>query len=113
VIQHRPCTTSLAALKQQLQQQLKHQQDYLLRGAANMRPGVYTTLGRFIAAECYTLPRVWRELLELSRYPERVAAVQQYNLDHAWSKRGIAMTPVRWDLAADASSAHACPACST
>eukprot|EP00775_Hariotina_reticulata_P011870 gene11870-12014_t len=99
VTQHRPCTGSLAVLQRQLQQQLKHKQDHKLKGAADVHPGLHTTLGRFIAAECYTLPRVWHELCKLSRYCERVAAVQQYNLEHAWSKRGIAMTPVRFDCA--------------
>jgi len=59
--------------------------------------GVVTALGRFIAAESYTLPRLWRELLQTSRYSERVKAVQQHNSSHAWSKRGIVVTPVRCD----------------
>jgi xanthine dehydrogenase molybdopterin-binding subunit B len=56
---------------------------------------VRTVLGRVLAAEGYTLPRLWRELLASSGYAARVAAVREHNKQHAWSKRGIVVTPVR------------------
>jgi hypothetical protein len=58
---------------------------------------VRTVLGRLLAAEGYTLPRLWRELLASSGYAARVAAVREHNRQHAWSKRGIVVTPVRWE----------------
>jgi xanthine dehydrogenase molybdopterin-binding subunit B len=64
--------------------------------AAGVGHGVVTALGRVLAPECYTLPRLWRELLVSSSYQQRLAAVREHNERHAWSKRGIAVTPVRW-----------------
>lgn len=61
--------------------------------------GVTTVFGRHIAAESYTLRRVWSELLDSCGYNSRLEAVQRYNTEHAWSKRGIVMTPVRWAVA--------------
>lgn len=57
---------------------------------------VTTALGRVIAGDSYTLARLWRELLQSSRYQQRLAAVQQHNAHNCWSKRGIVVTPVRW-----------------
>lgn len=56
---------------------------------------VSTALGRLIAAESYTLPRLWRELLQSSKHAERLEAVRRHNTQHAWSKRGLVVTPVR------------------
>lgn len=64
--------------------------------AAGGRHGVVTALGRVLAPECYTLPRLWRELLASSSYQQRVGAVREHNAQRAWSKRGIVVTPVRW-----------------
>lgn len=67
--------------------------------AAAAPSGVTTILGRFISSDSYTLPRIWAELMAgqgpSCSYTDRLAAVQQYNREHAWSKRGIAVTPVR------------------
>jgi xanthine dehydrogenase molybdopterin-binding subunit B len=61
-----------------------------------MRHGVTTALGRVLPPECYTLPRLWRQLLSSSGYADRVAAVRSHNEAQPWSKRGIVVTPVRW-----------------
>jgi xanthine dehydrogenase molybdopterin-binding subunit B len=83
----RLCLGSVAALSQHTQQQ-QQQQD-----------GVRTILGRYISPETYTLPRVWAELLQggqgSASYADMLDAVQAHNKEHAWSKRGIAVTPVR------------------
>lgn len=66
--------------------------------SGDMRNGVSTVLGRVLPPECYTLPRLWRQLLSSSDYASRVAAVRSHNESHAWSKRGIVVTPVRWGV---------------
>jgi hypothetical protein len=63
--------------------------------AATSKAGVTTLFGRHIPTAAYTLLRVWQQLLQSSSYSQRVAAVQQHNRQHAWSKRGIVVTPIR------------------
>jgi xanthine dehydrogenase molybdopterin-binding subunit B len=87
------CLGSVAALSQHTQQQQQQQQQ------VQQPDGVRTILGRYISPETYTLPRVWAELLQggqgCASYAEMMYAVQAHNKEHAWSKRGIAVTPVR------------------
>jgi xanthine dehydrogenase molybdopterin-binding subunit B len=89
----RLCLGSITALSQHTQQQ-QQQQKYQAQQTA-----VKTILGRYISPETYTLPRVWAELLGGGQgavsYAERLTGVQAHNREHAWSKRGIAVTPVR------------------
>eukprot|EP00878_Enallax_costatus_P017692 GHUV01018588.1.p1 GENE.GHUV01018588.1~~GHUV01018588.1.p1 ORF type:complete len:473 (+),score=159.98 GHUV01018588.1:103-1521(+) len=99
----RLCVASPAAadLKQQ-----QHQQKHVdPEQQQKWQPGVTTVLGRFISSDTYTLPLLWQQLLSSSQYNDRLAAVQQYNCDHAWSKKGIVVTPVRFDCAPAAVSA--------
>lgn len=88
----RLCIASPAAAESKQQQQLLQQ-----RLVNKQLVGVTTVLGRFISSDTYTLPLLWQQLLSSSQYSKRLAAVKQYNRDQAWSKRGIVITPVRWD----------------
>jgi xanthine dehydrogenase molybdopterin-binding subunit B len=87
----RLCLGSVGALSRHTQQQQQQQ--------VAQPDGVRTILGRYISPETYTLPRVWAELLQggqdSASYAEMMDAVQAHNKEHAWSKRGIAVTPVR------------------
>lgn len=88
--QHKQHTPGNAALLNKLGAEQLTQQHKLQHQA-----GVTTVLGRFISSDTYTLPLLWQQLLSSSQYSARLSAVQQYNRDHAWSKRGIVVTPVR------------------
>jgi xanthine dehydrogenase/oxidase len=46
---------------------------------------------------CY-LDRVWRQLLEVSHYEERVAKVKEFNATSRWKKRGIACIPTKYGM---------------
>jgi xanthine dehydrogenase molybdopterin-binding subunit B len=78
---------------------MQHKQQHLQQQQQE-QGGCSTILGRCISPETYTLPRVWKELLQggqsAASYAEMLAGVQLHNKEHAWSKRGIAVTPVRW-----------------
>jgi xanthine dehydrogenase large subunit len=44
------------------------------------------------------IERIWRELLESSGFPERRASVAEFNAAHPHTKRGIAITPVKFGI---------------
>lgn len=46
----------------------------------------------------FTLPRVWSELKQTSQFEARVAAVEAFNAEHRWRKRGLSMTPVKYHV---------------
>jgi xanthine dehydrogenase/oxidase len=46
---------------------------------------------------CY-LDRVWRQLLEVSHYEERVAKVKEFNKLNRLKKRGIACIPTKYGM---------------
>ena len=72
-----------------------------------------------VRIEHYTMPRIWKELTEAASttpaaagagaapvsFDARVAAVETFNAAHRWRKRGIAMTPVKYYVAANFRSA--------
>ncbi|KAK9835884.1 hypothetical protein WJX74_010187 [Apatococcus lobatus] len=65
-----------------------------------LRPGdVRTPLGTHIKAGSFTLWRVWDGVKKMSNFYQRRAEVQEFNSQHAWRKRGIALSPVRFDVA--------------
>lgn len=45
--------------------------------------------------ECWTLPRIWEGLIEMADYKQRAAAVELFNKQHTWLKRGISINPCR------------------
>jgi hypothetical protein len=44
------------------------------------------------------LDRIWRQLLEVSHYEERVAKVKEFNATSRWKKRGIACIPTKYGM---------------
>ncbi|XP_012253844.2 xanthine dehydrogenase isoform X2 [Athalia rosae] len=46
-----------------------------------------------------TLDRCWQQCLTSSNYKKRVASIQQYNKQHRYKKRGIAITPTKFGIA--------------
>ena len=46
----------------------------------------------------YTMPRIWKELKEQADMASRAQRVAEFNAQHAWRKRGIAMTPVKYGV---------------
>lgn len=66
-------------------------------GASGANAEMTTPLGTKFPVGSYTLPRVWAQLLRASDYEERAAAAAAWNREHAWSKRALAVTPVRFD----------------
>ena len=50
---------------------------------------------RDIAAEQFTLPRVWEGLKQIADYSSRIALVEEFNRTHAWRKRGLSINPCR------------------
>jgi xanthine dehydrogenase large subunit len=44
------------------------------------------------------LPRLWPELLASSEYAKRREEIDAFNAQHAWAKRGIAITPVKFGI---------------
>jgi xanthine dehydrogenase large subunit len=44
------------------------------------------------------IARIWRELKESSEFAARRAAVDAFNQSHAWARRGIAITPVKFGI---------------
>ncbi|XP_076022009.1 xanthine dehydrogenase/oxidase [Genypterus blacodes] len=48
--------------------------------------------------ENVTVDRCWDECLSRSRYQERQAAVDQYNRQNRWTKRGLAIVPTKFGI---------------
>jgi xanthine dehydrogenase large subunit len=44
------------------------------------------------------MPRIWHELKESSRFPQRRQAVASFNCEHRHRKRGLAITPVKFGI---------------
>lgn len=44
------------------------------------------------------LPRVWQEVIANANYEQRRAAINAYNAQHAYQKRGLAITPVKFGI---------------
>ena len=53
----------------------------------------------------WSLPTLWADLKRTSDFEARRAAIDQYNASHHTTKRGIAMSPVKYDLAASFANA--------
>ena len=51
---------------------------------------------RPVRAECRTLPRIWNGLLQNSEFYDRRQAVDTFNANNIWRKRGISINPCRW-----------------
>ena len=65
---------------------------------------------REIAAEQFTLPRVWEGVKHSAQYAARAAAVRDFNKSHVWQKRGISINPCRC-VHHPASAQHTCFIC--
>ena len=48
----------------------------------------------------FTMPELWRRCKENAHFDERAAAVEAFNATHKLRKRGLAMTPVKYGVAA-------------
>ena len=48
--------------------------------------------------EFYTLPNVWEGVKQQADYAAKAKEVEEFNRRHMWLKRGVAMTPTRWDF---------------
>ncbi|KAM4693535.1 xanthine dehydrogenase/oxidase isoform 2-T2 [Discoglossus pictus] len=48
--------------------------------------------------EGFTVHRCWEECLVNSKYHERRIAIQDFNRQHRWKKRGIAITPTKFGI---------------
>ncbi len=44
------------------------------------------------------IPAIWQELKRTSEFAQRREAVQQWNQENPWRKRGLAMTPVKFGI---------------
>ncbi|KAL3837024.1 hypothetical protein ACJMK2_022415 [Sinanodonta woodiana] len=53
-----------------------------------------TTPGNFVLENC-TIRECWELCHSKSKFEERSVAVQKFNKDHRWKKRGITITPVK------------------
>ena len=47
------------------------------------------------AIKDYNMPRIWRELGAKAELDARKAAVDRFNAENRWKKRGVAMSPMR------------------
>lgn len=59
---------------------------------------MHSTLGKHFLPSTYTLHRLWRELKVKADFDARKAAVEQFNRDNVWRKRGISMMPTRYNF---------------
>ena len=54
--------------------------------------------GKTVRAASYTVPKMWESLEKKSEYSRRAAAIAEFNKTNRLKKRGIAMTPVRYEV---------------
>ncbi len=52
----------------------------------------------FMEVKDNRIERLWAELLTTSDYAQRKADIEAFNQTHAWNKRGLAMTPVKFGI---------------
>ncbi len=52
----------------------------------------------FMEVKDNRIARIWSELLASSDYSKRKAAIETFNQTHAWNKRGLAITPVKFGI---------------
>lgn len=55
--------------------------------------------GRDFPVNQYTLPQVWEGVKSQVGYAAKQREVEEFNKSHAWVKRGVAVTPTRFDCA--------------
>ncbi|XP_018589002.1 xanthine dehydrogenase/oxidase isoform X2 [Scleropages formosus] len=48
--------------------------------------------------EQFTIDRCWEECLSISQYNQRRKAIEQFNRQHRWKKRGIAVIPTKFGI---------------
>jgi len=75
---------------------LPHIPPHKIREINFLKEGDVTPYGQTL--EYCHLDRVWRQLLEVSHYEERVAKVKQFNATSRWKKRGIACIPTKYGM---------------
>ncbi|XP_073682885.1 xanthine dehydrogenase/oxidase isoform X1 [Garra rufa] len=46
----------------------------------------------------FTIDRCWEECLQLSEFKKRKDAVEQYNRQHRWTKRGLSIIPTKFGI---------------
>src|SRR5690606_8392285 len=52
--------------------------------------------GKTITA--YNLPTLWKQLVESSQLAQKQQEVEDFNANNRWKKRGVAMTPVKYEV---------------
>eukprot|EP00200_Dunaliella_tertiolecta_P008210 CAMPEP_0202368174 /NCGR_PEP_ID=MMETSP1127-20130417/342_1 /ASSEMBLY_ACC=CAM_ASM_000462 /TAXON_ID=3047 /ORGANISM="Dunaliella tertiolecta, Strain CCMP1320" /LENGTH=1499 /DNA_ID=CAMNT_0048963543 /DNA_START=12 /DNA_END=4511 /DNA_ORIENTATION=+ len=57
-----------------------------------------TSTGKPYKVEQYTVPRIWEELKASSGFEAKKAAVEAFNAQHQWRKRGLSMIPCSYSL---------------
>jgi len=71
-------------------------------GATNGRSGTSTThYGQELGDD--RIAQIWGGLMKASRFDERRKELRTWNLGHAWTKRGLAITPVKFGISFTAS----------
>jgi len=66
---------------------------------ANMYPDGYKTpFGQVLEKSEWRVPRAWLELSADAKVAEREAAVEAFNREHKWRKRGMAMLPTKYGI---------------
>ncbi|KAL3141630.1 hypothetical protein ABBQ32_004865 [Trebouxia sp. C0010 RCD-2024] len=66
---------------------------------ANASEASVHSSGRDFPVNQYTLPQVWEGVKKQADYAAKQREVEEFNRTHAWLKRGVAMTPTRFDCA--------------
>jgi len=46
----------------------------------------------------FTVPTLWKKVKDKVKWSERLTAVQKYNKENRWKKRGVAITPVNYGV---------------
>jgi len=49
--------------------------------------------------EPYTIPKLWYQLKEQAKFDAKVQEANTFNSNNRWKKRGVSMTPVRYEVA--------------
>jgi len=74
------------------------------------KEGDVTAQGDLLGSDTcnYTVPQLWRQIQQDAKYAERKQAVETFNANNRWTKKGIAITTSKWQGTANGyqNSAH-------